>query len=91
MAWDTHINNVTNKANGVLGFLKRNLKISSSSIKEKAFVRPLLEYSATVWDPHTRKNIVKLEADCTETGSEAGFGSSSKTYPDETERGEGRE
>ena len=63
--WDTHINNVTNKANQILGFLRRNLKISSSTIKEKAFkafVRPLLEYASSVWDPYTQKTINKVEA-----------------------------
>ena len=45
--------------------LKRNLKISSHTVKEKAykaFVRPALEYAATVWDPYTKKDIDKLEA-----------------------------
>ena len=27
----------------------------------KALVRPISEYSSTVWDPHTSKNIDKLE------------------------------
>ncbi len=65
MSWDDHINTVVNKANKTLGFLRRNLKISSISIKErayKAFVRPLLEYSSSVWDPYTQKTIDKLEA-----------------------------
>ncbi|KAI8492020.1 hypothetical protein Bbelb_303930 [Branchiostoma belcheri] len=54
MAWDTHICNTVNKANRVLGFLRRNLKICSKRIKEKAykaFVRPILDYASTVWDP----------------------------------------
>ncbi|KAI8519197.1 hypothetical protein Bbelb_024540 [Branchiostoma belcheri] len=64
-SWDNHINNIVTKAKQVLGFLRRNLKISSIKIKERAyktFVRPLLEYAATVWDPYTQKNISKLEA-----------------------------
>ena len=39
--------------------------ISSSAIKErayKAFVRPILEYASSVWDPYTQKSIDKLEA-----------------------------
>ncbi|XP_066272290.1 uncharacterized protein [Branchiostoma lanceolatum] len=63
--WDHHINNMANKANRVLGFLRRNLKISSTSIKEKAykaFVRPLLEYASSVWDPYTQKSIARLES-----------------------------
>ena len=65
MDWDNHINNVANKANRTLGFLWRNLKISSSAIKDrahKAFVRSILEYASSVWDPYTQKNIDKLEA-----------------------------
>jgi hypothetical protein len=34
--WSQHINSITNKANRTLGFLCRNLKISSISIKEQA-------------------------------------------------------
>ena len=44
----------TSKANQTLGFLKRNLRINSSTVKEKAYkslVRPKLEYCSTVWDP----------------------------------------
>ena len=60
----THINNVTAKASSILGFLCRNLKISSQAVKTQAFqslVRPHLEYAATVWSPHTFDNIKKVE------------------------------
>ena len=43
---------------------RRNLNISSIKIKEqayKAFVRPILGYASTVWDPHLKKDIAKLE------------------------------
>jgi hypothetical protein len=43
--WSQHIDSITNKANRTLGFLCRNLKISSISIKEQAYktlVRPLV-------------------------------------------------
>ena len=36
----------------------------SSHVKKKCFesyVRPILEYSSSVWDPHTKTNINKLE------------------------------
>ena len=65
VSWDDHISNTCSKANRVLGFLRRNLKISTFNIKEKAykdFVRPLLEYAASVWDPYSQKNISKIEA-----------------------------
>ena len=65
VSWDDHTSNTGSKANRVLGFLRRNLKISASNIKEKSykvFVRPLLEYAASVWDPCSQKNIAKIEA-----------------------------
>ena len=45
---------ITAKANRSLGVLKRNLKVSSSSLREKGymgFVRPQLEYGSTTWHP----------------------------------------
>ena len=53
------------KANKTLGFLRRNLKIGSQKVKDmayKTFVRPILEYACTVWDPYTQEQIDKLEA-----------------------------
>ena len=63
--WDQHINNICNKANKTLRFLRRNLKISNSSIKERAYkavVQPMLKYASSFWDPHTQKNISRDEA-----------------------------
>jgi hypothetical protein len=45
----------SNKANSTVSFLKRNLNIANKSVKERAYqsqVRPSLEYSSAVWDPH---------------------------------------
>ena len=64
LRWDAHIRNVANTANRTLGFLKRNLRISSPKIKEMAYnslVRPQLEYASSVWDPHTIKGAYKVE------------------------------
>jgi hypothetical protein len=63
--WSQHIDSITNKANRTLGFLCRNLKISSISIKEQAYktlVCPLVEYASPVWDPHHQTDIRKLES-----------------------------
>ena len=63
--WNTHINNTCAKANRTLGFLRRNLRIGSESIKAtaiKALVRPLLEYASSVWDPHQKQQIDQIEA-----------------------------
>ena len=64
LKWNTHIENAKTKANRVLGFLRRNLKINSEELKSKAYktlVRPMVEYSATIWDPYTKDNINKIE------------------------------
>jgi hypothetical protein len=64
-SWETHINAVTSKASRTLGLLRRSLKIGSKSLKDrayKAFVRPVLEYACSVWDPHNIKLIKSLEA-----------------------------
>ena len=62
--WDSHINSITTKANKTLDFLRRNINISSTTVKEQAYkslVRPSLEYACSVWDPYTKENITQLE------------------------------
>ena len=64
-SWDPHINTITAKASRTLGFLRRTLKINAKGVKDrayKAFVRPVLEYAAAVWDPYNAKQIQSLEA-----------------------------
>ena len=64
MNWDTHINNITSKANKIIGFLRRNLPIQNTETKTlayKSMVRSNLEYYASVWAPHTEKLKSKLE------------------------------
>ena len=55
---------VTKKANNITAFLRRNLSSCPQHIKEtcyKTFVRPQLEYAATIGDPHSDINVAKLE------------------------------
>ena len=64
LRWNTHINNVTNKANPTLAVLKRNVRVPSKTIKAaayKALVRPHVEYCSAVWDPPTNILSNKLE------------------------------
>ena len=64
MNWDTHINNITSKANKIIGFYRRNLLIQNTEAKTlayKSMVRSNLEYCASVWAPHTEKLKSKLE------------------------------
>ena len=54
LRWNTHISNICTKANRTLGFLRRNLYACPQDVKEAAYkglVRPVLEYSGSVWDP----------------------------------------
>ena len=62
--WSTHINKITKRASSTLGFLRRNLRHSSTKFKATAYtslVRSTLEYSSVVWDPYQVTDIDKLE------------------------------
>ena len=53
LKWNTHVSNVCTKANRTLGFLRRNLYSCHQQVKEAAYkglVRPILDYSSSVWD-----------------------------------------
>ena len=65
MEWNEHIDNITRRAGQALGFLRRNLKIASTKLREKAYmvyVRPLLEYACSVWDPYLKCHTDSIEA-----------------------------
>ena len=62
--WGEHTSNICSKANKTLGFLRRNLHIGSTKIKEQAYkslVRPLCEYACPVWDPYEKTDINAVE------------------------------
>ena len=64
MTWNTHINNITSKAQKLLGFLRRNLQIKNEQTKSMAYkslVRSNLEYCSTIWSPHTKKQKSEIE------------------------------
>ena len=64
MSWNPHIEQITAKANRVLGFLRRNLKNCPQTVKALAYtslVRPKLEYCASIWDPYHQSKINKIE------------------------------
>ena len=65
MSWDTHINNITAKANKILSFLHRNLQIKQEETKSlayKSMARSNLEYCSSIWAPHTKQHIDKIES-----------------------------
>ena len=59
-----HIDYACNKANRLLGFLKRNLYSFHKHFKEyvyKQFLLPSLEYCCAIWDPYYQTDISKFE------------------------------
>jgi hypothetical protein len=64
LTWSHHVDRIAAKANQTLGFLRRNLQRAPTAVKEQAYktlVRPALEYSSSVWDPHTKKDSDQIE------------------------------
>ena len=64
LTWKAHINNITNKANKTLGFIKRNIHGCTQKVKQQTFttmVRPTLEYAFTCWDSHSKDLIEDIE------------------------------
>ena len=64
LSFNSHIQNITTSASRSLGFLKRNIRSKNPELREMAYktlVRPLVEYSSSVWSPYTKSNIVRLE------------------------------
>ena len=64
LTWNHHINNIANKANASLRFIKRNVKTNSIKTKElayKTYVGPKVEYCSVVWDPWQKQQINKIE------------------------------
>ena len=66
LSWNQHVDKITAKANRVLGLVKRTCRdlkdIDTMNTLYCSLVRPLLEYSCETWNPHTKRNIDKLEA-----------------------------
>ena len=60
MSWKTHIVKIESKANNCRLFLQRNLRRCSPETKLRSYttyVRPILEYAASVWDPVDNKTL----------------------------------
>ena len=65
MSWKPHVDATIKKANNRLSFLRRNLSRCPQDFKAqcyKTLVRPIIEYDASAWDPHTATCIQQLEA-----------------------------
>ena len=62
---DKHIQNITNKGNRTLSFIRRNLRECTVPVKSATYttmVRPSLEYASTVWDTPIQAHIKQLES-----------------------------
>ena len=64
LSWSLQTNKCTNRANSVLGFIRRmggpkNPELFSNL--SKSLVRPILEYCSPVWYPHPKKDSNSLE------------------------------
>ena len=64
LSWNHHIDVLTKKANSTSAFLRRNIRACPRTTKILCYttlLRPILEYTCTVWDPSTQENINKIE------------------------------
>ena len=67
LTFNPHIHSITKKAHNTRQFLQRTLWRCDQSTKAQAyttFVRPIVEYASTVWDPHNgnKSQVKQLEA-----------------------------
>lgn len=65
LTWHTHIQYITNNANRMLGFIRRNFSLAPTSVKlllYKTLVRSKVEYASSVWDTPTNTLISTLES-----------------------------
>ena len=64
LSWSLQATKYANKANSVLGFVRRTVGPNNPDLFSKLYkslVRPILEYSSPVWSPHLKKDIATLE------------------------------
>ena len=64
LSWNTQAQKVVNKANKIVGFLKRNVSPGNKEVfsrQYKALVIPILKYAVPLWSPYLQMNIDALE------------------------------
>ncbi len=65
LSFEQHCESATNKANRVLGVIRRSFKYIDKEVMltlYKSLVRPHLEYGNTIWHPKLKRVIKSLEA-----------------------------
>ena len=64
LSWKNHIDRISKKAYSMLGFLRRNRRSCKEDTKANAYftmVRSNLEYCSSVWNPHHKDQVHKVE------------------------------
>ena len=64
LSWSNHVNAIVNKANKVVGLLKRTVGSKNREIFSmlfKSLVRPILDYACPVWSPYLVKDKLAIE------------------------------
>ena len=64
MSFNKHIQGQVNKANQLVGLIRRSfvyLSCDTFVLLFKALVRPHLEYACSVWNPYLKKDIQLIE------------------------------
>ena len=59
LSWFPHITATAHKADHTRAFLQRNMRSCPRNVRAQCYttlVRPILEYSSPVWDPHLQKD-----------------------------------
>ena len=64
LSFDSHISAKINKANSVMGVVRRTFQCLDTRLFKQLFkslIRPHVEYANQVWYPHTKKHILAIE------------------------------
>ncbi|CAF0752936.1 unnamed protein product [Brachionus calyciflorus] len=64
LKWSNHVNNAVNKANRMLGIVKRTFKhldCNSFLLLYQSLIRPHLDYAVSAWNPSLKQDIQLIE------------------------------
>ena len=64
LSWSPHISRIVGKVNSVQSFFQRNLAYCPRDLTVKCYqtyIRPIIEYAAVVWSPHTQSSTDAVE------------------------------
>ena len=71
LAFNTHVDAIVKKANSTRAFLAIDIPRCCRKVKQMAhttYIRPIVEYASSVWDPHTKQNTNQIEMVRKKTG-----------------------